>query len=674
MENTTPSIILAKTLPMLSTSKPGQAHNQNSKKSTKLRQLSSSLAVILFIGVSLGFVYHYGVRERLEGALFDLRTTLLPDHSQPSSVLVVAVDDQDLQPKHSSQKTRSIAEDPIVLSTSRQLLNRGAGHLVAVLPHQDYDYGADRFAPFIDLLKKHPNLSLGVFDHHKSYPSEVTLPLNLREYQQRVLGAATARSYRYEVVRRLPLFYYHGSSLSPAVWLQVASLYSSKAARLASHSRHLWAEHKSAATLHKLPSFLLKYRKPNKLRIWSSSEIESLSSKELRSSIVILGYHAFRRRSVRFQEGSHVKTPYDPQSFDERQGTPLIHVIATALDNLLTEQWLHEAPFYINVVQTFLFSLSSLLIWALPTPLASILFVILLSLMLITHVSLWHLSSTYIPLADTVIFSALATSFGAFLRSHVSTRQRSWEQMQLRRFDIESKYHSQVLTTLARDLGQSQRVLTRLLSQIKHPPSNNKTLVRIYQHFRNALDELAEYLAGIQIYTQSIIKDDSSPKRRLFSASAIVDKVIGQFADKIADNKLEVKHLSSFKQRIISDPYLFELIIFNLVSNAIKYSPPKSQITIRSSLKKNQLNLKVTDLGPGIALDQQEAIFQRFYRIQNDQFHTVKGNGLGLFLCRYFAQKLAGEISVKSELGKGATFSLRLTVGTEHSATEDTLD
>lgn len=107
------------------------------------------------------------------------------------------------------------------------------------------------------------------------------------------------------------------------------------------------------------------------------------------------------------------------------------------------------------------------------------------------------------------------------------------------------------------------------------------------------------------------------------------------------------------------DPQAIQSIITNLYENACKYSPKGS--TIEVELKKNaaEILLSVSDQGAGIAIEDGNKIFEKFFRAGNEETRSVKGAGLGLFIVRHFVLAHQGEISFQSQSGKGTTFSIR---------------
>jgi K+-sensing histidine kinase KdpD len=103
-----------------------------------------------------------------------------------------------------------------------------------------------------------------------------------------------------------------------------------------------------------------------------------------------------------------------------------------------------------------------------------------------------------------------------------------------------------------------------------------------------------------------------------------------------------------------------EQVLRNLLSNAHKYSPDGSTITLRGRGDKRQILLQVHDQGIGIPQDKLEHIFERFYRVDNETTQKVGGVGLGLAVCRSIVNAHGGRIWAESAPGKGSTFCLTL--------------
>ena len=98
----------------------------------------------------------------------------------------------------------------------------------------------------------------------------------------------------------------------------------------------------------------------------------------------------------------------------------------------------------------------------------------------------------------------------------------------------------------------------------------------------------------------------------------------------------------------------------NLLSNAIKYAPG-SPVTLALDLLGDNIHVAIADQGPGIAPEHLDQIFKRFYRVP--EHASVRGTGLGLYICRQIIRAHGGQITVESKLGEGTTFHLYLPSG-----------
>ena len=101
-------------------------------------------------------------------------------------------------------------------------------------------------------------------------------------------------------------------------------------------------------------------------------------------------------------------------------------------------------------------------------------------------------------------------------------------------------------------------------------------------------------------------------------------------------------------------------ILDNLVDNAIKYTLPGGRVHVRWSSDPAEATLAVEDNGIGIAAEEQQRIFERFYRVDKARSRELGGTGLGLAIVKHLTQAFGGEVSVSSEPGVGSIFRVRL--------------
>jgi signal transduction histidine kinase len=98
--------------------------------------------------------------------------------------------------------------------------------------------------------------------------------------------------------------------------------------------------------------------------------------------------------------------------------------------------------------------------------------------------------------------------------------------------------------------------------------------------------------------------------------------------------------------------------IHNLIDNALKYSPNDSQVTVASGRRDGEVFLQVSDRGVGIPPEEQEMIFEQFYRARSTGGHGVQGAGIGLALVKRVMRAHGGRVTVESRVGEGSTFQL----------------
>jgi two-component system phosphate regulon sensor histidine kinase PhoR len=103
-------------------------------------------------------------------------------------------------------------------------------------------------------------------------------------------------------------------------------------------------------------------------------------------------------------------------------------------------------------------------------------------------------------------------------------------------------------------------------------------------------------------------------------------------------------------------------IIYNLLDNAVKYSPDLLDVEVRTYNQSSNIVVEITDKGLGMTIEQQRRIFEKFYRVPTGNIHNVKGFGLGLSYVKTMIEAHGGSVSVTSAPGKGSTFKIVLPV------------
>jgi two-component system phosphate regulon sensor histidine kinase PhoR len=102
-------------------------------------------------------------------------------------------------------------------------------------------------------------------------------------------------------------------------------------------------------------------------------------------------------------------------------------------------------------------------------------------------------------------------------------------------------------------------------------------------------------------------------------------------------------------------------VLLNLVDNAVKYGGSGARVVVSTKRDGNRVRIEVADDGPGIAIDERDRIFEKFYRGDPSLRLAPGGTGLGLYICRELVERMGGRITVDSEPAAGATFAVELT-------------
>jgi signal transduction histidine kinase len=139
----------------------------------------------------------------------------------------------------------------------------------------------------------------------------------------------------------------------------------------------------------------------------------------------------------------------------------------------------------------------------------------------------------------------------------------------------------------------------------------------------------------------------------------VFEEVALSVAAWIEDNAIRLK-LDDTDLFVFAEREKVERIIFNLIANAIKFSPSGGTIMLSAKSEGRMVQISVSDQGKGIAAEQQDSIFERFQQIETNDEKQSAGSGLGLTICQYLVHLHGGEIWVVSAPGQGSVFHFTL--------------
>ena len=146
--------------------------------------------------------------------------------------------------------------------------------------------------------------------------------------------------------------------------------------------------------------------------------------------------------------------------------------------------------------------------------------------------------------------------------------------------------------------------------------------------------------------------------QKVFEMQPLIEEIAGDAQFLTSIHKINIQGPVGIKVK--ADREKIGQVLMNLLTNAIKYSPKGGDITVFYNTDGGKVNIRVTDRGVGISLEEQKKLFQRFYRVKNEQIQTISGFGIGLYLVSEMLRYHNSKIEVESQEGAGSSFYFSL--------------
>lgn len=162
------------------------------------------------------------------------------------------------------------------------------------------------------------------------------------------------------------------------------------------------------------------------------------------------------------------------------------------------------------------------------------------------------------------------------------------------------------------------------------------------------------------LWAAQLEDDNFSNIKEEINLSEVVFSCTNDIEKRLAKNKLKIFVQDNIYLK--SDELMMQILVSNLIENALKYSPKEKAVTIELQQINNSILLVVKDEGPGVAENEKKKIFEKFYRTGNETTRKTKGTGLGLFLCKKICDKHKALISVTNNNPCGSIFTVKFVV------------
>lgn len=219
----------------------------------------------------------------------------------------------------------------------------------------------------------------------------------------------------------------------------------------------------------------------------------------------------------------------------------------------------------------------------------------------------------------------------------------------------------QFLSVLSHELKAPLNAIDGYLKMIKERQFGNSV-----DAYDDMIDRSMERIKGMRQLILDLLDltkiESGKPTQKLEKLN--VDKIIGMAVDTLRpyaiqkDVDIYFNHRETVQMK--ADAGEIEIVMNNLISNAVKYNKAGGRVDIFVEKKKNQIHITVADTGIGLKKEDKEKIFEDFVRIKSSQTREVTGSGLGLSIVKKIVDMYQGEIEVESELNKGTSFKIVL--------------
>ncbi|MEW5914563.1 MAG: ATP-binding protein [Thermodesulfobacteriota bacterium] len=233
---------------------------------------------------------------------------------------------------------------------------------------------------------------------------------------------------------------------------------------------------------------------------------------------------------------------------------------------------------------------------------------------------------------------------------HDVTERKRVEKM---RRDLVANVSHELRTPLTAVRGAAETMLDGALDSPQYARHFAELILRQSQRLERLVQDLLE-LARLE-------SGEAAPRLQTIQAAELADQALDAVGQAAAAAGVELeRRLPKEPLTFKADPRQLEQALLNLLDNAVKYSRQGDKVTLSMERGLDEVVIKVSDTGPGIAAEHLPRIFERFYRVDTNRSRELGGTGLGLAIVKHIAQGHGGRVAVESTLGRGSTFRLIL--------------
>jgi signal transduction histidine kinase len=221
-----------------------------------------------------------------------------------------------------------------------------------------------------------------------------------------------------------------------------------------------------------------------------------------------------------------------------------------------------------------------------------------------------------------------------------------------------NKQQQNFMMAITHELKTPIAVVNLNLETLQKRKLDEEKQQHIIQSTLQEADRLNDLTTNILVTSQ--LESNYIPDKEQINLSELCNKCANDFINRYP-NRLIKKDIEE-NISINGEKLLLQLLVNNLLDNALKYSAKEKMISTELNKQHNKIYLKIIDEGYGISNDEKKKVFDKFYRSGNETTRRTKGTGLGLYLCKRIAESLKAKIKVSNNQPAGSIFTVEFNI------------
>lgn len=338
---------------------------------------------------------------------------------------------------------------------------------------------------------------------------------------------------------------------------------------------------------------------------------------------------------------------------------PGLEMHAHIYETIARHRFLTNAPLFTVPLLCATFATLAGLIFALLSGwLAYLLGAVLLAAAVVLPWQLFRLDIV-LPFFAPVAVAWLSTT-GAAIYQHFFVRR------ELKRTESEKSRYQQAIHWAAHEMRTPLTAIqgsSEIMTRYSLPDDKRQQLSEMINSESKRLARLIQTFLDVE----RLAEGQMELKRENFDAASVVETCLKRAAPIAERKKISITLDTDVEGILTGDRELMEYAFYNLLTNAVKYSPPETHVRVVSAFQHGELRLAVRDQGIGMDAKELKSIFKKFYRTKKAEASGEVGTGIGLSIVEQIVTTHGGRMEVTSEPGKGSCFTMIIAAHAEAS-------